>query len=358
MISIIGAGPAGSYLASLLAEKDEVTLFEEHDKIGEPVQCAGITTQALTDVVHVNKEFILNTVSNARIFAPNNEHLDIKLTRPNIILDRAGFDRHLAERAQDKGAKLLLGYRYKGCSRHGKELELHFENGKNIKTNALVGADGPFSKVAKTTGLWHGRRFAIGVQTTIRTEVDTDTVDFYTSHEWFGWVVPVSSKIARVGIATYSKPREHFKGFMKRTGFDKCKIEGYQSGMIPVFNPKIDTQDRNVYLLGDAATQVKATTFGGIVQGLMAAEELNKAIRKDVSYERRWRKRIGRDLRIGLLIRKKLDRFSDHHYNHLISMLRQSKAKEILESHDRDFPLKLLVRMLIRNPKLLRFAFI
>ena len=43
MISIIGAGPAGSYLASLL-RKEEVEVFEEHDKIGLPVQCTGITT--------------------------------------------------------------------------------------------------------------------------------------------------------------------------------------------------------------------------------------------------------------------------------------------------------------------------
>ncbi|MEM4264021.1 MAG: NAD(P)-binding protein, partial [Candidatus Woesearchaeota archaeon] len=43
MISIIGAGPVGSFAAYLLAKAGfEVSIFEEHEKIGLPVQCTGL----------------------------------------------------------------------------------------------------------------------------------------------------------------------------------------------------------------------------------------------------------------------------------------------------------------------------
>ena len=45
MITIVGAGPAGSYLAYLLAKQGEkVIVLEEHSAVGSPVQCTGIVT--------------------------------------------------------------------------------------------------------------------------------------------------------------------------------------------------------------------------------------------------------------------------------------------------------------------------
>lgn len=93
------------------------------------------------------------------------------------------------------------------------------------------------------------------------------------------------------------------------------------------------------------------------MQGLMAAEELSKAILHNKNYEKLWRKRIGLDLRIGLMIRKKLDKFSDEDYNSLIRVLNNSGAKKVLESHERDFPAKLVLKMLVKEPGLLKFAF-
>lgn len=357
MISIIGAGPAGSYLASLLAKEEEVTIFEEHDQIGLPVQCSGITTKALAEVLEIRKQFLVNEITNARIVAPNNKYVDVKLTQPNFILDRAEFDKYLARKAEDQGAKLYLSHKYKECSRTGKSLEILFEGGKKFNTNILIGADGPFSKVAKTTGLWKERRFAIGAQARINLEVSPETVEFYTNQGWFGWVIPESDKIARVGIATYTQPNEKFKSLLKRRQINANKIIEYQSGMIPLYDPKAKTQDGNVYLLGDAATHVKATTFGGIIQGLMAAEELSKAILHKKNYEKLWKERIGRDLRISLFIRKKLDKFTDQDYNKLVNLFSQERIKRILETKDRDYPSKFILELLLKEPRLLRFIF-
>lgn len=358
MISIIGAGPAGSYLASLLAREEDVTIFEEHDKIGLPVQCSGITTQALAEILEIKKNFLINKIKNAKIIAPNDKHVNIKLTKPNFILDRAEFDKHLAERAEDEGVRFYLNHKYKSCNITNKGITLKLEGKiQTLKTDVLIGADGPFSKVAKTTGLWKERKFAIGAQARVNMEVNPETLEFYVNQGCFGWVIPESNKIARVGIATYAQPNEKFKLLLKRRQINSKKIIEYQSGMIPLYDPKAKTQNGNVYLLGDAATHVKATTFGGIVQGLMAAEELNRAIIHKKDYEKLWKKRIGRDLRIGLMIRKKLDTFTDQDYNKLVGLFSQERIKKVLETKNRDYPSRFILELLIKEPRLLGFLF-
>jgi len=357
MISIIGGGPVGSYLASLLAKK-EVAVFEEHETIGLPVQCTGITTQALTKIINIRKQFLVNKITNSKIFAPNGKSIEIKLTKPNLIIDRTKFDRYLAERAQDRGVKYYFNHRYKNCTKNNGRFELSFEGKpKKFLTDVLIGADGPFSPVAKTTGIWKDRKFAIGVQARMTLDLDPQTVEFYVGQGYFAWIVPESNKIGRVGTISYTKPNEVFKSFLKRRNITKCKIREYQSGVVPLHDPKIQTQGKNVYLVGDAAAQVKATTFGGIVQGMMAAEELSKAIHHNKNYEKLWKKRIGKDLKVGLMIRNKLDKFTDQNYNKLVDMFTQDKIKKVLETKDRDYPSKFALELFIKEPRLLGFAF-
>src|SRR3989344_2452147 len=54
MISIIGAGPAGSYLASLL--DDEVKLFDYKENIGKPIQCTGVLTNKFQNFIKVKNK--------------------------------------------------------------------------------------------------------------------------------------------------------------------------------------------------------------------------------------------------------------------------------------------------------------
>ncbi|MBU4502123.1 MAG: NAD(P)/FAD-dependent oxidoreductase [Nanoarchaeota archaeon] len=358
MISIIGGGPVGSYLASLLAPKRQVAVFEEHDAVGLPVQCTGITTQALAKVLNIRRQFLVNKVTASKIFAPNGKHIHVKLKNPNFIIDRTKFDRYVAEKAQEKGVKYYLGHKYKNCTRKNGKFELHFQDKhKPFQTDILVGADGPFSPVAKTTGLWKNRKMAVGVQARMSVDADPQTVEFYVGKGYFAWVVPESDKVGRVGTISYAKPNDVFKSFLKRRRLERCKIREYQSGVVPLHDPKIKTQGKNVYLVGDAATQVKATTFGGIVQGMMAAEELSKAILHNRNYEKLWKKRIGRDLRVGLMMRKKMDKFTDKKYNKLVNLFTQERVRKVLEKRDRDYPTKLMLELLVKEPRILGLLF-
>ena len=63
MISIIGAGPAGSHLAYLLAKKGrKVNVYEEHKSIGDPVQCTGLVRDSIKQLVDIIKDVIVNLI--------------------------------------------------------------------------------------------------------------------------------------------------------------------------------------------------------------------------------------------------------------------------------------------------------
>ena len=64
MITIVGCGAAGSYLAYLLAKRGkDVTIIEEHKKIGSPVQCTGIVTSSIENFIKLRKGIVANRLN-------------------------------------------------------------------------------------------------------------------------------------------------------------------------------------------------------------------------------------------------------------------------------------------------------
>jgi len=354
MISIIGAGPAGNYLAYLLAKQGfDVSVFEEHERVGMPVQCTGITTSYLGKLVELKKDFVVNKVNKARIFAPNNSFIEIKL-EDNIILDRARFDQYLMEKAKKAGAKFFLSHRFLGYKDNIIKIQNIKANMiKDIRTDYLVGADGSLSDVAKSAGLKGKRDFLVGIQARVRLN-NQNIVEFHPFIEEYAWVVPESKSIVRIGLATRKNPKKALNDFLRKR-LKKYDIIDMQAGLIPIYNPKVKTKKKNVFLVGDAASMVKATTGGGIIQGLIAARALANSIINKKNYEKQWKKAIGRDLLMHLKMRNIVNKFSTKDWDYLIELFNKEKLKKILASYDRDFPSRFLVKLALTEPKLLYF---
>jgi flavin-dependent dehydrogenase len=132
---------------------------------------------------------------------------------------------------------------------------------------------------------------------------------------------------------------------------------------IPVGGALDRTYADNVMAVGDAASQVKPTTGGGIVFGLLcgriAGETAAGAIRSgDLSagrlgeYERSWRRLIGFDLRAMSYLRRLLYRLPDRNLDRIFSIASDLGADEILNrSSDIDFQGRTLLG-LARDPRL------
>ncbi|GAG46719.1 unnamed protein product, partial [marine sediment metagenome] len=95
--------------------------------------------------------------------------------------------------------------------------------------------------------------------------------------------------------------------------------------------------------MGEAAGQVKTTTGGGIFYGLICSEiatgVLKRAFHKgDLSYrqlseyERLWKSKLGKELRMGKLARRILGRLSDKQIDMIFKFVgERPKVKELME---------------------------
>ena len=98
------------------------------------------------------------------------------------------------------------------------------------------------------------------MQAKVKLKMDTGSFETHFGNDFpnfFGWCVPESEDTARLGVGCFQNAQEYFYRFLKnRTG--KKDVLCWESGLIPVYNPKKIIQKDNVYLIGDAATHVKA----------------------------------------------------------------------------------------------------
>src|SRR3989338_4558195 len=118
MISVIGAGPAGSFYASK-EKNDEVHIFEEHKEIGKPIACTGILTDSVKRVTDIDENLIISKIERFKIVAPSGKSVYIDLNKVNMVLDRARFDQFILQKAIDNGAKLHLNERFIGFKKTG-----------------------------------------------------------------------------------------------------------------------------------------------------------------------------------------------------------------------------------------------
>jgi len=107
----------------------------------------------------------------------------------------------------------------------------------------------------------------------------------------------------------------------------------------------------SVFLVGDAASQVKVTTVGGVVAGLYGAKALTRALLNGGDYDRELRG-LNLELDLHLLIRSVLNRFNNHDYDSLLERL-NGGLRAILQKWNRDELRSFFLRMILTEPRLI-----
>src|SRR5690348_4620644 len=112
-VAVIGGGPGGLRTAALLAKAGiDVTLFEEHDEIGQPVHCTGVLADDAFEEFNLPRTLILNTLSTAKFISPAG--FRISYTTPSVeahVIDRRRLDQAVATEAADAGVRVRAGRR-------------------------------------------------------------------------------------------------------------------------------------------------------------------------------------------------------------------------------------------------------
>ncbi|HET6487079.1 MAG TPA: NAD(P)/FAD-dependent oxidoreductase [Spirochaetia bacterium] len=351
MIAVIGAGPAGCYYASLA--QGDVHLFEEHDTVGSPVSCTGILTDSVKRVLgEIPESLVVSRIRKFKIVAPSGKSLYVDLDKVNMILDRGAFDRYLLRRALDHGATLHLGEHFLGFERCAGGFQIRTNRG-SYAAEMIVGADGPFSAVARSAGMYDRRQFVMGWQSRCEYDgLEPEVTEIRLALGEFSWIVPESQRIARVGVIGPDAPGLR-RDYHRLLGASKILED--QSGVIPVYNPrqKLRLRGEDVFLIGDAATQVKATTYGGIIYGLLAAQYLAE---DKETYEQRMNAKLGKDLKLSLRMRGFINSMTEEQAEELIGIFERDQNREVIGRHDRDFPSRFIVQLLMKETKLWRLG--
>ncbi len=242
MVIIIGAGPIGCYAAYLLAKAGKhVEIFEEHYNVGKPIQCAGLVTAKIFDIIDFPiNEVIINRIKKAKIISTNKEFV-LQFKRPDIVLDREKFDKLIAKKAVEAGANLYVGYKFLSLAKKDEKIVLKIKNlGKkrieHAETDILIGADGPLSRVAAYLNKKRKRQTIYAAQARVKMPVEQDTfkvrLNCPKKTKLFTWIVPESSSVARIGLEAKVGAMLKLKKFLH----GKYKILEHQGGLIQLYS--------------------------------------------------------------------------------------------------------------------------
>src|SRR5687767_10700871 len=154
---IVGAGPAGSFAAELLARAGvKVALFDGRPE-GEPKACGGgVTAKALKAWPHLLNA-VGRTVDELEMYSPSGKRLHLQLEEPFAIYSRVAFDSYLRERARAAGAEVFAAkISARGIKRTKNGWTLRPASGTSTRAagsewsgEMLVGADGAGSSVGR-----------------------------------------------------------------------------------------------------------------------------------------------------------------------------------------------------------------
>jgi flavin-dependent dehydrogenase len=328
----------------------------------EPAERTLIVTHRMRAILgRAAEASILNEIRRFELFT-DGRAATISLTSPDLVVERRRLIQILAEQAQKAGAGIELGRRFHALHTNGSGLSIEVERCaeggyEEIHASCVVGGDGATSRVARAAG-WAPLETVPLVQAIVPLPADMtpDTVRVWFVPQdtpYFYWLIPESSTRGALGVIGESGPatRRGLEQFLERRKLDLIEFQGAR---IPVYRRWVPVKRQlgkgSVYLVGDAAAQVKVSTVGGIVTGFRGALGVAEAILNGgASPELR---RLRRELDFHLLLRRSLHHFQQPDYSHLVDLL-NDPAKQSLGEHSRDEAWKLLWRVCLRQPRLI-----
>ena len=275
-------------LAYELAKEDiNVCLIDKKKVIGLPLQCAGIINKRVLDVNQFPDELILNKAKGAVLHSKNHSLTVSKEEDQAIIIDRVALDQFLYNRAIENGVDSYLSSKVLAID--DVEGKVSFQNEsteKSIKSKIIVGADGPLSIVSSAFG--NDFDYYCASQYLVKIEEDNNQMSFVDLYAYgdlfpgFIWQIPVSKNIFRIGLFSnydYKRQNEILNDFlMNEFQYENYEIIEKYKGKIPIYNKENKLFKNRALIIGDAASQVKPTTGGGLLIGFEAVGMAKKAI--------------------------------------------------------------------------------
>ena len=358
-VVVVGGSAAGLYTAGALARGGRKVRVLESKPDFEPASRTLIVTDHFRNQLGTSANAsVLNEIRRFELFT-DGRSAQIALSKPDLIIERARLIPALAREAQQAGANVSFDARFLSLSPNSRGLHLEVETGgrrEELHAASVVGADGAASRVARTAG-WPPIETVPLLQAIIKLPKDcpqdTTRVWFVPDDTpYFYWLIPESAERAALGVIGVDgrDTAKCMERFLEKKGMEPLE---WQGARIPEYRKWVPVKRRvgngDVYLVGDAAAQVKVTTVGGIVTGFRGALGVAQSIlRKGFSRELM---ALRRELDTHWLIRRTMHHFQQKDYSQLVDLLNLS-TRNTLSEINRDQSTRLLWNVLRRQPRL------
>lgn len=361
-VAIIGGSAAGLFTAYLLGREGcNVRVYEAEEQIQSSPRTLIVTSYMQNLMGSLCQGAVVNQVRRYELFA-DGRVATISLRRPDMVIERSKLIQGLAVRAEANGVQILKGKRFLNLSPNRKRLTFTISNDGSKETleesvNILVGADGAFSEVARSSG-WPKQTTTPILQAIVELPKDmpSDITRIWFAPEdtpYFYWLIPHSQTQGVLGLISEEKRKswKSLERFLERKGL--VPIE-FQSAQIPLYTRWVPIHRKigegHVYLVGDAAGHVKDSTVGGIITGFRGASCVAEAI-VNSGYSRKSLD-LRLELSLHLLIRRALNHFTQADYARLLNMLKPS-TKSSLAAFTCDQACRLLLHFFLRQPRVI-----
>ena len=303
------------------------------------------------------RESIINEIRRFELFT-DGRSAQVALTKPDFIIERSRLIPALAREAEQAGASLSFDTRFLGIGPNARGLRLEVESGgrhEELHAESVVGADGAASRVARASGWPPSKpcpwckpscacRKIVPPDTTRVWFVPDDTPYFY-------WLIPESPERAALGVIGEhgGDTKRRFERFLEKKHLEPLE---WQGARIPVYRGWVPVRRQigngEVYLVGDAAAQVKVSTVGGIVTGFRGALGVSQALLQNGRSSEL--AALRRELGTHWLIRRALHHFEQKDYSQLVDLLDASTMQSLGEIN-RDESTRLLWNVVRRQPR-------
>jgi digeranylgeranylglycerophospholipid reductase len=319
-VIIVGAGPAGSYIAYELASSGHnVAVFEKKSAPGINACCTGIISTECLQSLDIDADVILSKVNSAKFFSPSGRCSRFQTeTVQAYVVNRLLLDKALASKAQSQGAQYFFSSPVIDIIPGKDSIQaetLCFGARQIFSARAVVLANGFRPKLPQKLGLGRIKNFLVGAQVEIEAK-NVDELEVYFGQEVapaaFAWLVPTSTNKAYVGLLATSRAKLHLQNLLNNL-VSQGRVTGkdveIEQKAVPIGTLARTYGDR-VVVIGDAAGHVKPTTGGGIYFGHLgariAAEVLDEALSSDnltagqlSRYQKQWKAKMSKELSRG-----------------------------------------------------------